>query len=142
VASGQLVYRLRVSPRHTSAADCIVWPTPDAGAHNINDATWQERQAKLRQKYNNGNGFGMTLGMAVQIAGWTTPQAMEPNAAARPSGAATGRRTEYLGRQVRGPIANGSGAETDITGALNPQFSCWLMGYPQEWVSCADSVTP
>ena len=57
-------------------------------------------------------------------------------------GDAPGRRTEYLGRQVRGPIANGSGAETDITGALNPQFSCWLMGYPQEWVSCADSATP
>ena len=156
------------------------WPTPEAGAQNINDTTWQERQAKLRRKYNNGNGFGMTLGMAVRtagwgtpqardwkdvgdqsnipvngylprqvrlagqpmLAGWTTPQAKEPNGTARPSRSATGRRTEYLGRQVRGPIANGSGAETDITGALNPQFSCWLMGYPQEWVSCADLVTP
>ena len=153
---------------------------PRRGGTEINDTTWQERQAKLRRKYNNGNGFGMTLGMAVRtagwgtpqardwkdvgdqsnipvngylprqvrlagqpmLAGWTTPQAKEPNAAARPSRAATGRRTEYLGRQVRGPIANGSGAETDITGALNPQFSCWLMGYPQEWVSCADSATP
>ena len=53
------------------------WPTPEAGAQNINDTTWQERQARLRQKYNNGNGFGMTLGMAVQIAGWGTPQARD-----------------------------------------------------------------
>ena len=53
------------------------WPTPDSEAQNINDTTWQERQAKLRQQYNNGNGFGMTLGMAVQIAGWGTPQARD-----------------------------------------------------------------
>ena len=33
-------------------------------------------------------------------AGWTTPQAMEPNARERPSRAATGRTTDYLGRQV------------------------------------------
>ena len=53
------------------------WPTPDSEAQNINDTTWQERQAKLRQQYNNGNGFGTTLGMAVQIAGWGTPQARD-----------------------------------------------------------------
>ena len=53
------------------------WPTPDSEAQNINDTTWQERQAKLRQQYNNGNGLGMTLGMTVQIAGWGTPQARD-----------------------------------------------------------------
>ena len=235
----QTVLMLGVPPAETNMdtqAPLAGWPTPDAGAQNINDTTWQERQAKLREQYNNGNGFGMTLGMAVQIAGWGTPQArdwkevgdqsnipvnvylprqvqmadhvalpiagwrtpdgmgghhrgipnspeqmarriqdgrqvmladqamladqgmlagwttpgaMEPlHPNPRPSRAATGRRTEYLGRQVHGAITHGSGAPSqgpplaDTTGALNPQFSCWLMGFPQEWVSCADSATP
>ena len=121
------------------------WPTPDAGAANINDTTWQERQAKLRQKYNNGNGFGMTLGMAVQIAGWGTPQARDWKDVGDLSNIPI---NGYLPRQVRGAITNGSGAPSqrlplaDSIGALNPQFSCWLMGYPPEWVSCADSATP
>ena len=121
------------------------WPTPDASAAGINDSTWQERQARLREKYNNGNGFGMTLGMAVQIAGWGTPQARDWKEVGDQSNIPV---NGYLPRQVRGAITNGSGAPTqrlplaDSIGALNPQFSCWLMGYPQEWVSCADSATP
>ena len=121
------------------------WPTPDAAGANINDTTWQERQARLREKYNNGNGFGMTLGMAVRIAGWGTPQARDWKDVGDLSNIPINR---YLPRQVRGAITNGSGAPTqklplaDSIGALNPQFSCWLMGFPQEWVSCADSATP
>ena len=53
------------------------WPTPDATAANINDSNWQERRETSRQKYNNGNGFGMTLGQAVRVAGWGTPQARD-----------------------------------------------------------------
>jgi len=30
---------------------------------------------------------------------------------------------------------------TADSGALNPEFVCWLMGYPTEWVSCGASVT-
>ena len=99
----------------------------------------------MREKYNNGNGFGMTLGMAVRIAGWGTPQARDWKDVGDLSNIPINR---YLPRQVRGAITNGSGAPTqrlplaDSIGALNPQFSCWLMGYPQEWVSCADSATP
>ena len=121
------------------------WPTPDASSADINDSTWQERQARLREKYNNGNGFGLTLGMAVQIAGWGTPQARDWKEVGDLSNIPI---NGYLPQQVRGAITNGSGAPTqrlplaDTTGALNPQFSCWLMGYPQEWVSCADSATP
>ena len=121
------------------------WPTPDAGAQNINDTTWQERQAKLREKYHNGNGFGMTLGMAVRIAGWGTPQARDWKDVGDQSNIPV---NGYLPRQVmledqaRGANTSGSGVETDTIGALTPQFSCWIMGFPQEWVSCADSATP
>jgi hypothetical protein len=37
---------------------------------------------------------------AKQASQWTTPQVSEPDSAPRPSRAATGRTTEYLGRQV------------------------------------------
>ena len=28
------------------------------------------------------------------------------------------------------------------TGALNPEFVCWLMGFPPEWLNFAPSATP
>ncbi len=70
------------------------------------------------------------------LAGWTTPQAMEPHAPMRPSRAATGRKTDYLGRQVLGVISTSFPASTEKRGALNPAHSRWLMGYPAEWDSC------
>ena len=36
---------------------------------------------------------------------------------------------------------SGSSAPTEKPGALNPEFVCWLMGFPTEWVSCGASVT-
>jgi hypothetical protein len=39
-------------------------------------------------------------------------------------------------------VLNGSSAPTEKPGALNPEFVCWLMGYPAAWVSCADSGMP
>jgi len=39
-------------------------------------------------------------------------------------------RNDTLGRQ-----AYGSTAQTGNKGSLNPEFPCWLMGIPKEWVS-------
>ena len=36
----------------------------------------------------------------------------------------------------------GSSAPTEKRGSLNPEFVCWLMGYPSEWLSCAPSEMP
>jgi hypothetical protein len=46
------------------------WPTPDTGL-NTTDANWQERRQIAKAKHGN-NGFGLTLGMAVDLVGWPT----------------------------------------------------------------------
>ena len=37
---------------------------------------------------------------------------------------------------------SGQSEPTEKRGALNPEFVCWLMGYPTVWLSCAGSETP
>ena len=71
--SGRSVSLLRASAPRTAAVDCGSWPTPDASGANTSDSTWELRRAKLKAEGINGNGFGLTLGMASQLAGWVTP---------------------------------------------------------------------
>jgi hypothetical protein len=43
---------------------------------------------------------------------------------------------------ITGVSMNGSPAQTEKRGALNPEFVCWLMGFPTEWDACGVTVTP
>ena len=52
------------------------WPTPNAGPQNDTDGRWEERRAETKERVQNGNGFGMTLGMASTLASWPTPMAV------------------------------------------------------------------
>ena len=71
--SGLPICALRAWAPRTSVKDYSGWPTPNAGPQNDTDTKWQERRERCKKKHNNGNGFGMTLGMAAQLAGWPTP---------------------------------------------------------------------
>jgi hypothetical protein len=79
---------------------------------------------------------------------WPTPAAMEPDVDPSVVLARKERLSDSTGVH-RGPalplgsmvITNGSSAPTEKRGALNPEFVCWLMGYPPEWLSCAPSET-
>lgn len=75
---------------------------------------------------------------AASVAMWATASARDwkdtPGMAKR-----SGKRSrmDQLPRQ----IPSGSSALTGSTGALNPEFVCWLMGYPEGWESYAVSET-
>lgn len=79
--SGPPICRLRASGHRISGQDCgswlKAWPTPDAGVHNTGDTMWQERRERIKAKGINGNGFGLTLGMASQLASWPTASARD-----------------------------------------------------------------
>ncbi len=113
---GPQICALRVSTHRTAAKDFTGWPTPDTVA--IGDQTDFETQrlALLARRERTkeavkagktlaGSGRSMTLQMAaksmIQLTGWSTPCVVEPaTRTPRPSREATGRTSEYLGRQV------------------------------------------
>ena len=157
--SGQRICALRASTRPTEDNDFTGWPTPDTVA--IWDGTDFEtqRQALLARRERTriavkegrstpGSGRSMSLQMAAQstqgmipFTGWSTPCVVEPaTRTPRPSREATGRTSEYLGRQVyqisgmttTSPSANPSTGLSN-TGVLNPAHCRWLMGYPADY---------
>lgn len=43
------------------------------------------------------------------------------------------------------PIGSGQNGASELTekpGALNPEFVCWLMGFPPAWDACAPMEMP
>jgi hypothetical protein len=88
-------------------AQIATYPTPSVTGFEAKDPErLLERRAECKERTNNGNGFGLTLG---QFACLNT---------------------------------NGSSEPTEKRGALNPEFVCWLMMFPPEWLSCAPLATP
>ena len=151
-------------PLSQQVAGVSGWPTPDASAMNDGESleSFQARQAVLKTKYANGNGAGMPLAEAEQLAGWATPrnEDSESTGAHRgtadtlhsqtqlagwgtprsvESGHSTGsdaRATDQRSRledQVHGVIAASSSAATERRGVLDAAFSRWLMQFPESW---------
>lgn len=49
-----------------------LWPTPSANFVTEQDFdAWRERRERLKAEHKNGNGFGLTLSMAVQDAAYS-----------------------------------------------------------------------
>jgi len=107
---------------HTLVDAAILSGWPTAAARDWRDGRSNQHGKNARP-----------LNEVANLAGWSTPQANEPSTADRPSRAATGRTTEYLGRQALGPTSSSSPAGTERRGVLDGAFALWLMGYPETW---------
>src|SRR5690606_23772435 len=122
--SGPPICRLRASARRTSGNGCGGWRTPsgsdgEGGEMDILLAKREGYQPKIK------------LRDQAKLAGWPTPIEDDANNVTRQSGA-----FQSLARAARGTMQSGSPAPTERRGALNPALSLWLMGYPDEWLSC------
>jgi hypothetical protein len=116
-----------------------VWPTPTslAPAKDGNNEA--------------GNSAGLVAIRKHAIAAetWPTPTAvhrvrdletLEKCAAFRKRNANQNTVPLYLAEVVTNTV--GSSEQTEKRGALNPEFVCWLMGIPAEWLWCAPANKP
>jgi hypothetical protein len=73
--SGRRIFAQRAWAVRISGAGFGSWPTPAANEyeHAADGQALLERRENLRAQKINGNGFGLTLGIAVQTAAWPTP---------------------------------------------------------------------
>ena len=164
--AGLPICRLRASARRTSATACSGWPTPRAEkqspqsredftpnlAARAMQAGWatpntmepqgpSENPAQFSHARRTKEPGKTTsnLGRMVHLTGGATPTCPVIGADGHQSGNnrfITSIRYKAIG------ATNGSSAPTEKPGALNPQFVCWLMGYPPAWDACAVSATP
>jgi hypothetical protein len=125
--------------KHTASLEHAVkfaqWATPaarDYRSESASDAFNQERWAHPR---------GKPLSAEATLASWPTPMAGSPATADYNEAGDTmsSRKTRLL---VSGPPLNGSHAQTENPGQLNPAHSRWLMGYPPEWDVCGVTAMP
>ena len=124
---GPPICRLRASGRRISGSAFGGWPTPIDGLGKVRSLEGALKIAATK-------GVCHDLNTMVQMAGWP-PMERDWRSEAGPGHDA--RMAETRGKPLSRQTATTGGR-----GALAPEFSRWLMGYPAGWESYADSATP
>ncbi len=138
----RLIPARRASVRRTSGSVSTGWPTPQA----------------CDQRGSPGVKAHSEMTAVAPLAGWASPQsrdhkgsrtgeAMYSDRAGRPLNEQAANLLDGWAvadgparRTVSGEILTGSSAGMESGGQLSPEHSCWLQGFPTEWVSCGVSV--
>ena len=148
--SGRRICRLRASGRRTSDKGFGGWPTPmsltctdghQAGNNRHMDITKKLVSGWPTPCQQDGPHGGPNQGVdrlpsAVHLAGWLTPKL--------PSGGACERNTPGGGlRKLEDQAELLLNVQTEGEGRLmlNPLFSLWLQGYPEEWACLKERGT-
>lgn len=126
------------------------WPTPVANDDNKSPEAHLAMKRRMGER--DGSGANRTaitsLQVMAQLAGWGTPNTMDylssRNLAKRKlKGGCSNLKDQVAGLELAsGPPSTSPPAPTAKRGALNPEHSRWLMGYPPAWGSCAPTAMP
>ena len=145
----QSISARRASVLRTSGSGSTGWPTPKAeDAESTGFSAKRLAEGKTPDNLNS----------LTPLAGWASPQSrdhkgsrtgesMYADKAGRPlneqaANLLDGWKTENgpARRTASGLTLTGSSAGMESGGQLSPEHSCWLQGFPTEWVSCGVSV--
>ena len=146
--AGRPLSRLVPSTRPTDGTACGLWPTPVANDDNKSPEAHMAMKARMK----GGPRYCITSlqVMAKASALWPTPTCNDATGSTHAYGPKQpdGSRVDFLKLPGAARVASGmehrpsSGTTAKVVGHLNPQFTCWLMGFLPEWDACAPTAMP
>ena len=113
------------------------WGLPDSHGSNetpVVAAGWATPTGTERSGQGEKN---TSLMQQARLSGWATPTVPRAHDSDKTAGNGQCKQMDIY-KQLLGPRQSLSPAPTERPAglALNPRFSLWLMGYPDEWASC------
>lgn len=117
------------------------WPTAMAGTppRNGNNAAGNTESARKTVALCGGK---IALSEQERYSGWATPRQTDGSKNVRSLDGAIAEAERKGANNDLGVTSMLSHAGTEKTGALNPEHSRWLQGFPPAWASCAPTATP